>query len=139
MRNLLKWIEANGGLARLKDNPLRVPARDGLMCLTVEGIGLGPHGLSALSVAHYYEQEGDLMQDPEMMFEAGPDGKLYPYAFQQASPPIYREVYACDETGKVTGIRLKLKHELESFAREWDRNLKEQEFFQDAATGEAHP
>lgn len=29
----------------------------------------GPLGLPAISVAHYGEQNGDLMRDPEMCFE----------------------------------------------------------------------
>ena len=31
----------------------------------------GPCGLPALSVAHYGEQNGDAMRDPEMCFELG--------------------------------------------------------------------
>jgi hypothetical protein len=31
----------------------------------------GPCGLPSLSVAHYGEQNGDLMRDPEMCFELG--------------------------------------------------------------------
>ena len=31
----------------------------------------GPLGLPGLSVAHYGEQNGDLMRDPEMCFELG--------------------------------------------------------------------
>jgi hypothetical protein len=30
----------------------------------------GPNGLPAISVAHYGEQNGDLMRDPETTFEA---------------------------------------------------------------------
>ena len=29
----------------------------------------GPTGLPAISIAHYGEQNGDLMRDPEMCFE----------------------------------------------------------------------
>ncbi len=36
----------------------------------------GPCGLPALSVAHYGEQNGDLMRDPEMCFELGFDGGI---------------------------------------------------------------
>jgi hypothetical protein len=35
----------------------------------------GPMGLPALSVAHYGEQNGDLMRDPEMCFELGLAGR----------------------------------------------------------------
>jgi len=36
------------------------------MRLVIEDIGLGPNHLPAISVAHYFEQNGDLCQDPEM-------------------------------------------------------------------------
>jgi hypothetical protein len=35
----------------------------------------GPNGLPAISVAHYGEQNGDLMSDPEMIFEAEQSGE----------------------------------------------------------------
>ena len=38
----------------------------------------GPMGLPALSVAHYGEQNGDLMRDPEMCFELGMAGGRAP-------------------------------------------------------------
>ena len=41
----------------------------------------GPRGLPALSVAHYGEQNGDAMRDPEMCFEIEPDGELSPYYY----------------------------------------------------------
>jgi len=42
------------------------------MPLVVEGLDeSGPMGLPAISVAHYGEQNGDLMRDPEMCFELG--------------------------------------------------------------------
>ena len=65
------------------------------MRLIVEHIGGGPHGLPAISVAHYYQVNGDLCQDPEMCFEieSTPDGLVFhPYMFQMAIPPVYQEV-----------------------------------------------
>ena len=44
-------------------------ANEPFMRLVIEHIGEGPHGLPAISVAHYYEMNGDLCQDPEMCFE----------------------------------------------------------------------
>jgi hypothetical protein len=42
------------------------------MPLVIEAVDeSGPCGLPALSVAHYGEQNGDLMRDPEMCFELG--------------------------------------------------------------------
>jgi hypothetical protein len=45
------------------------------MRLVIEGIGLGPNNRPAISsVAHYFEQNGDLCQDPEMCFEVDRQG-----------------------------------------------------------------
>jgi hypothetical protein len=42
------------------------------MALVIEATDeSGPSGLSAISVAHYGEQNGDLTRDPEMCFELG--------------------------------------------------------------------
>ncbi len=41
----------------------------------------GPMGLPALSVAHYGEQNGDAMRDPEMCFELGLAGGAHLSAF----------------------------------------------------------
>ena len=50
------------------------------MELVIEAVDeSGPRGLPALSVAHYGEQNGDAMRDPEMCFEIEPDGNLSPY------------------------------------------------------------
>src|SRR5665213_2491457 len=45
------------------------------MALVIEATDeSGPCGLPAVSVAHYSEQIGDLMRDPEMCFELGMAG-----------------------------------------------------------------
>ena len=36
----------------------------------------GPRGLPALSAAHYGEQNGNAMRDPEICFELEPNGGL---------------------------------------------------------------
>ena len=42
------------------------------MALVIEATDeSGPSGFPAISVAHYGEQNGDLMRDPEMSFELG--------------------------------------------------------------------
>lgn len=95
-----------------------------LMRLVIEHIGGGPHGLPAISVAHYYEVNGDLCQDPEMCFEVEttPDGLVFhPYMFQMAIPPVYQEV-----TNDAQGIVL--AEQLRQFAAMWDSNLWAQGF-----------
>ena len=92
------------------------------MRLVIEHIGRGPQGLPAISVAHYYELNGDLCQDPEMCFEVAstPDGLVFdPYMFQMAIPPVYQEV-----TNDAQGVAL--AKQLHQFATMWDANLRAQ-------------
>lgn len=106
------------------------------MRLVIEHIGGGPHGLPAISVAHYYELNGDLCQDPEMCFEVAntPDGLVFrPYIFQMTIPAVYQEV-TNDAQGLVTAEQLR------QFATMWDANLRAQGFIEaalrDRAEGE---
>jgi hypothetical protein len=88
----------------------------------------GPCGLPAVSIAHYGEQNGDLMRDPEMCFELGLAGGPHLNAFywrndyagvEQWSRFIQDGNYCYDK-------QLHAQHE--SFAKLWDRNLDAQRF-----------
>jgi hypothetical protein len=88
----------------------------------------GPMGLPAISVAHYGEQNGDLMRDPEMCFELGLAGgaHLDPFywrndyvAIEQWSRNIIRDHYVC---------LVHLHEQHVSFAKTWDANLALQGF-----------
>src|SRR6476469_9756329 len=103
-------------------------ANEPFMRLVIEHIGTGPHGLPAISVAHYYETNGDLCQDPEMCFEIESTENglaMHPYMFQMANPPLYQEV-----TNDAPGVAL--AEELCRFAATWDSNLRDQGFIQAA-------
>ena len=63
----LKWLRKPGNYIRLENPPY--------MRLVIEHIGHGPRGRPAIAVAHYYEQNGDAMRDPEIVFEIKP-GRL---------------------------------------------------------------
>ncbi len=126
MKNLGKIISILGGVQNLSASIENQP----YMRLVIEDIGQGPRGHQAISVAHYFEQNGDLCQDPEMAFELVPQGQGFtyePYLFQQAIPPIYQEVF------KSGTEDARLKRQLISFAQLWDRNLGEQGFVTAAA------
>ena len=103
-------------------------ANEPFMRLVIEHIGEGPHGLPAISVAHYYEMNGDLCQDPEMCFEIESTQQgfvMHPYMFQMANPPLYQEV-----SNDARGVAL--AEELRQFAAAWDNNLREQGFLEAA-------
>ena len=94
-------------------------------------------GATILSLCHYFEQNGDLCQDPEMTVRLFPPGSklelvLTPsthskwgraeaLTFQMAIPPIYQEVYP--SPGRHVP---KLRRELNAFLAQWLGNLKMQ-------------
>jgi hypothetical protein len=111
----------------------------GYMPLVIERIGTGPRGLPLVSVAHYYEQQGDLMRDPEMTFEQGTNGHLFPVSFQQDGGfAIYQEAVFQNEAGK-TLVRPKLISQLKSFSKTWSGNLRNQGFLKAAKAKITNP
>jgi hypothetical protein len=99
------------------------------MRLTVENIGLGPRGFPALSIAHYGEQNGDLMRDPEMCFEMeienGSVKEFHPYYFRNDYAG-FEQFTVNDASGS---IDLKAIPSQREFAKVWSANLAEQGFF----------
>ena len=90
----------------------------------------GPLGLPAISVAHYGEQNGDLMRDPEMCFELS-----RPIGGELILDPFYwRNDYVGVEQWSRSIVRgqyvalpeLHKQHEL--FAADWDNVLRLQGF-----------
>jgi hypothetical protein len=100
------------------------------MALVIEAIGTGPMGLPALSVAHYGEQNGDLMRDPEMCFELGLAGGAH------LDPWYWRNDYVAVEQWSRNIVRdhyvhlIQLHEQHVRFAKTWDNNLRLQGFAQ---------
>ena len=112
---------------------------NGYMPLSVEHIGQSTDGHRLIAICHYGEQHGDLMRDPEMVFEmhtsATPD-MAEPLSFRNDYMGLMQEVYRYDDDGKKTHVNTRLKQELISFAKTWFTNLKDQGFLGDTATRE---
>ena len=109
---------------------------NGYMPLSIESIGTSADGNRLISVCHYGEQNGDLMRDPEMVFELftrGEASAAEPLSFQNDYMGLFQEVYRYDDTGKKTHVNVRLKQELTSFARTWFKNLKDQGFLGETA------
>jgi hypothetical protein len=67
MKTILRILERAGGFRPTLYLKIENPP---FMALVIEVVPEpGPLGCPALSVAHYGEQNGDLMRDPEMCFE----------------------------------------------------------------------
>ena len=90
----------------------------GMMPLTIQRIGE-----NEIAVAHTYEQNGDLMYDPEMTFRIdAAKGTLEPLTFRQdGMPQIYQEVYP------KPGVWIpKLQKDLSAFTEQWLKNIEAQ-------------
>ena len=112
------------GLVKVGDHRKVDNAPGSFMAVSVEIIGrsgLGP----LISVAHYYEQNGDLMRDPDVVFLIGADRHVYPISFRQDNLGIYLEsAYVEDGVWKV---RVKMQADLCSFCNQWMRNIDDQQ------------
>ncbi len=100
------------------------------MRLVIEDIqSPGPDGYPSLSVAHYGEQNGDAMRDPEMLFELVETPghiRLVPYYFRNDYVGV--EQYSRFNQDGAVLVRPGLLSEHRSFAWIWDRNLHAQGF-----------
>ena len=125
MNNVQAIIDKRGGLEALKDNPIHIE-NPGWMPLNIEYIGTGPRGLPAIAVSHTYFQEGDVMRDPEIVFEISELG-WGPIEYRQDNLGLYQELVWNDENGK-TMIKPKAVSDVKSFAKLWNKNIKDQGF-----------
>ncbi len=110
------------------------------MALVIEGMDeSGPMGLPAISVAHYGEQNGDLMRDPEMCFELGLGGGAHLDPFYYRNDYVDVEQWSRDiqsngyvhrvrDTSYVHHVNLHRQHK--QFAEQWDKNLRSQGFIE---------
>ena len=120
------------------DTAVRLTANS-YMPLSVEHIGQSAEGNRLIAICHYGEQNGDLMRDPEMVFEvyASPTpATAEPLSFRNDYMGLMQEIYRYADDGKKTHVNARLKQDLKSFARTWFNNLKDQGFLGDATIRE---
>jgi len=99
------------------------------MALVIEATDeSGPCGLPAISVCHYGEQNGDLMRDPEMCFELGFAGGAHLSAFYWRNDYAGVEQWSRFIRDGNYCYHSQLHAEHESFAKLWDKNLRQQGF-----------
>lgn len=130
MEILIEGLQIGGH--RVIDN-----AKGAFMAVHIEKLRETEQG-TLFSVAHYYEQNGDLMRDPDMEFlKVGVD--FYPVYFRQDGGGA-RETEAAvyDSDGKIESYDLKVQAKLASFADQWMRNIKEQQNLKKGDESEKH-
>jgi hypothetical protein len=127
MQTVLRILERAGGYRPTLYLKIENPP---YMALVIEAVPEpGPLGLPALSVAHYGEQNGDLMRDPEMCFElAERGGTLALDAYYFRNDYMGSEQWSRNLVrGKYVALpELHRQHEL--FAADWDNALRLQGF-----------
>ena len=133
MKSLSKHAEAvfRAAMARCGEaGHCKIDGRPGtFMALCVERIGTVDYYGAIFplwSFAHYGEQNGDAMRDPDVVMMDGDKLGLYPVSFRNDYLGVDNEslVY---EDGRVTGHRPKMQASITSFCATWARNLKDQQ------------
>jgi hypothetical protein len=105
-------------------------AKGCFMAVSVEylhELSLHNQNFPVYSVTHYYEQNGDMMRDPDMEFFRDGQGNYYPIYFRQDNLGLVQEVLIFDEEGNVKQFRPKLMRDLASFAGTWMENIRQQQ------------
>jgi hypothetical protein len=82
---------------------------------------------ATFSVAHYFEQQGDLMRDPEMVFLRGADGQFYPVSFRQDSTGTDEIGARLGRDDVVLGVDPRLQADHARFASTWMVNIRSQQ------------
>lgn len=95
------------------------------MDVMVENIGDCNLG-DMFSIAHYFEQNGDLMRDPEMCLIKGADGEYYPYYYRLDGLGIEEDVLHWHD-GCITGYDIGRQKGQANFCESWMRNIKDQQ------------
>ncbi len=78
------------------------------------------------SFAHYYEQEGDLMRDPDITMVDTPAG-LMPISYRNDGLGIDNTYVEYADDGTIRGFYPAKQADLTAFCNTWARNLKDQQ------------
>jgi hypothetical protein len=110
----------NDGLLKVGDSR-KIDNSTSFMPLHVEVIGRHGHW-PILSLAHYYEQRGDLVCDPDVTFLVA--DQVHPLTFEQGG--VVRQVVVQFKNGAIH-LNEPLQAEITEFCNGWLRNVAEQQ------------
>lgn len=119
---LISLADKNNGHIKIQNNESFMPVH----VEHLETFLFGEYKAISYSIAHYGEQNGDLMADPEMTFIFLPDiKKAYPSSFTNHYAGIYRESLFLDNEKWM--INKKEQADEALFADDWMMNIKNQQ------------
>lgn len=97
------------------------------MALVAEVIGECKAG-KFVSVAHYGEQNGDLMRDPDIvLLHSSIDGNYYPMSYRNDYMGINQEAMMFGDDGEPNRVCLKMQKDIAVFVGTWMVNVKHQQ------------
>lgn len=101
------------------------------MRLSVECLYFGDD-YKTFSFAHYYEQSGDLMRDPEIVFHVNRIGHIFPMQYTQDNVGMYQEFFHIEYESLVQLDDERKQKACKDFCNQWMLNICEQhpEYFQ---------
>ncbi len=93
------------------------------MAVTVERVGANLY-----SVAHYFELNGDLMRDPEVVFWRHPDdGRFFPAEYTQDNIGLHQQLVEFDDAGEPVRYMRRYQASCASFCTTWMANIRRQQ------------
>jgi len=126
MQTIISKIAAKHGVDLSKVGAHLTLTMPGYDRLAIETIGV-----NQISLAHYFQQNGDLIADPEIVFYTG-YGPWVPIALSLVITG-WREVARLSADGsQVTHVALAAQADAASLARMWAKNLREQGWLEKA-------
>ena len=99
----------------------------GYMDLCIEALGYNDHeGRPVYSVAHYGEQNGDAMRDPDIIIMA--DGQnAWPISYRNDYIGVFNEAVEYDDEGRLIGYRKKMQADITDCADLLLKNIADQQ------------
>jgi hypothetical protein len=83
-------------------------------------------GPRRIAVAHYFEQSGDLVAEPEIVFWVDPQGAWVPVEITQSLTGWRRCVELSDDGATARRFQPRAQRDLAGFAEFWAQNLRQQ-------------
>lgn len=115
----------------LQENYLKISNAKSYMPVVVERVGKieqGPFsGAEIISVAHYGEQNGDLMRDPEVVFIRDCNGNYYPDGIRNDYLGTNRRAISYNAAGEPVKFNPREQGDLAVFCGQWMKNIRHQQ------------
>ncbi|OGV41419.1 MAG: hypothetical protein A2X46_16425 [Lentisphaerae bacterium GWF2_57_35] len=115
----MNTAKANGGHTKIDNAPGH------FMAACVEILGQTA-GYELVSVAHYGEQNGDLMRDPDIVIMAN-EQNAWPISYRNDYVGIDHESADFDEAGQLKGYRPRMQADITACANMLLRNIADQQ------------